>query len=155
MYCTRFTNKIINEKRRYPKREEEAKRTAGLKREETGATLLHGGELKFFVAEGGLELLVIDISYHNPIIKKAGRKKKESVGGIKRSSCPDAAQFYFDETGFTRRYAYDDTEYKCTLMEAFTRRFSWDAVSRYPFRVSWQRYISYEADRRNIKLTVS
>lgn len=125
MYCTRFTNKIINERRRYPKREEEAKRTAGLKREETAATLLHGGELKFFVAEGGLELLVIDISYHNPIIeKKAGRKKKETVRGIKRSCCPDAAEFYFDETGFTRRYAYDHTEYKCTLMEAFTRRFS-------------------------------
>lgn len=78
MYCTRFTNKIINERRRYPKREEEAKRTAGLKREETGATLLHGGELKFLVAEGGLELLVIDISYHNPIIKKSRKKEKRN-----------------------------------------------------------------------------
>lgn len=78
MYYTRFTNKIINERRRYPKSEEEAKRTAGLKREETAATLLHGGELKFFVAEGGLELLVIDISYHNPIIKKKqGERKKK------------------------------------------------------------------------------
>lgn len=79
VYCTRFTNKIINEKRRYPKREEEAKRTAGLKREETGATLLHDGELKFFVAEGGLELLVIDISYHNPIIKKKQDERKKIV----------------------------------------------------------------------------
>lgn len=52
------------------------------KREETGATLLHGGELKFLVADGGLEPLVIDISYHNPIIKKKQeeREKKLLVG---------------------------------------------------------------------------
>ena len=36
-------------------------------------------------------------------------------------------------------------------METFTRRFSWDAVSRYSSGVSWQRYISYEGDRQNIK----
>lgn len=78
MYCARFTNKIINEKRRYPRREEETKKTVGLKREETGATPLHGGELKFFAAEGGLELLVIDISYHNPIIKKIREKEKRN-----------------------------------------------------------------------------
>lgn len=69
----------MNERRRYPKREEKAKRTAGLKREETGATLLHGGELKFFVAGGGLELLVIDISYHNPIIKKKREERRKKL----------------------------------------------------------------------------
>lgn len=36
-------------------------------------------------------------------------------------------------------------------IEAFTRRFSWNALSWYSFRVSWQGYFSYEGNRRNIK----
>lgn len=48
-----------------------------------------------------------------------------------------------------------DTEYSCTPMETFTRRFSLNAVSRYSFRVSIvyldNHVFSYEEVRRNIE----